>query len=255
VTAANRPLPSSGCIIGEVAQSVEHTTENRGVPSSILGLAICRLRRIASRCHRPARVRSTRRWPLPWLAGASLGRWRGLRPRLVSGLVASPAARGYLNAGRRSSFGFVRASGLAGGGCGLGCGSGSGTAWWLSRASTYHLRETQPVEPRRARRPAVRRSPSGRRPLNPRNNPAAVTRALLAVIPVSVALAACGGSDDSDPVSGATRPEPTTQRSTSPPPSPDAGIGEGHAVADARRHRCRALRPPRFWRHCARSAR
>jgi hypothetical protein len=75
------------------------------------------------------------------------------------------------------------------------------------------------------------------------------------VIPLSVALAACGGSDDSEPASGATRPEPATQRSTSPPPSPDAGIAEGHAAADARRHRCRATRSSRFWRHCARLAR
>ena len=83
----------------------------------------------------------------------------------------------------------------------------------------------------------------------------AVTRAVLAVIPLSVALAACGGSDDSGPAAGGTRPEPTSQGSTSPPPSPDAGIPEGHALADARRHRCRAARPSRFWRHCARIAR
>jgi hypothetical protein len=53
----------------------------------------------------------------------------------------------------------------------------------------------------------------------------AVPRALLAVIPLSVALAACGGSDDSEPASGATR-QPASQRSTSPAPSPDAGIPE-----------------------------
>jgi hypothetical protein len=82
-----------------------------------------------------------------------------------------------------------------------------------------------------------------------------VTGAVLVVIPVSVALAACGGTDASEPASGVTRPEPTTQRSTSPPPSPDAGIAEGHAAADARRQRCRVARPPRFWRHCARIAR
>ena len=34
--------------LGEVAQLVEHTTENRGVASSILALAISRLRRIAA---------------------------------------------------------------------------------------------------------------------------------------------------------------------------------------------------------------
>jgi hypothetical protein len=32
--------------VGEVAQLVEHTTENRGVPGSIPGLAISWLRRI-----------------------------------------------------------------------------------------------------------------------------------------------------------------------------------------------------------------
>lgn len=72
----------------------------------------------------------------------------------------------------------------------------------------------------------------------------AVTRAVLAVIALSIA--ACGGSNDSEPASGATRPKPTTPRSTSPPPSPDAGLPEGHAAADARRHRCRATRSPRF---------
>jgi hypothetical protein len=82
-----------------------------------------------------------------------------------------------------------------------------------------------------------------------------MTRAVLAVVSLSVALAACGSSNDSEPASGARRPQPTTQRPTSPPPSPDAGIAEGHASADARRHRCRATRSPRFWRHCARIAR
>jgi hypothetical protein len=77
-----------------------------------------------------------------------------------------------------------------------------------------------------------------------------VSRAVLAVI--LLALAACGGSDDSEPTTGATRPEPTMQRSTSPPPSPDAGIAEGHAVADARARRCRAAHSPgsRSWRRC-----
>jgi hypothetical protein len=76
---------------------------------------------------------------------------------------------------------------------------------------------------------------------------------VLAVIPLCVALAACGDSDDSEPASGATRPEPRMQHLASP--SPDAGIPDGHAPADARRHRCRAERPPRFWQHCARIAR
>jgi hypothetical protein len=72
-----------------------------------------------------------------------------------------------------------------------------------------------------------------------------------------VALAACGGSDDSDPAAGTTRQEPATQRAASPPHSPDAGIPEGHAVADARPRRCRAARSPgsRAWRLCGRHAR
>ena len=80
----------------------------------------------------------------------------------------------------------------------------------------------------------------------------AVTRGVLAVISLSVALSSCGGSDESQPASGATRPEPTTQRSTAPPRSPDAGIPEGHAPADARARRCRAARLPRSrsWRRC-----
>jgi hypothetical protein len=39
--------------------------------------------------------------------------------------------------------------------------------------------------------------------------------------------ASCGGSVDAQPGSDATRPQPRTQRSTAPPPSPDAGIPEG----------------------------
>jgi hypothetical protein len=85
----------------------------------------------------------------------------------------------------------------------------------------------------------------------------AVSRGVLAVIPLAVVLASCGGSDDSRTTSGATRSEPTTQRSVAPPPSPDAGIPEGHAVADARARRCRAAHPPRWrsWRYCDRYAR
>jgi hypothetical protein len=82
-----------------------------------------------------------------------------------------------------------------------------------------------------------------------------VTRAVLAVVSLSAAFASCDSSNDSGPASGATPPQPTTQRSTSPPPSPDAGIAEGHALADARARRCRAARSSRFWRHCARIAR
>jgi hypothetical protein len=83
-----------------------------------------------------------------------------------------------------------------------------------------------------------------------------VTRAVLAVIPLSVALAACGGAD-SESTSGATRPEPATHRATHVPYSPDAGIAEGHSVADARARRCRDERPAytRAWRACGRLAR
>jgi hypothetical protein len=57
------------------------TTENRGVASSISGP-----RHLPAAAHRlaassVARVRSTRRSLRPCQAGASLGRWRGLRPR------------------------------------------------------------------------------------------------------------------------------------------------------------------------------
>jgi hypothetical protein len=80
-----------------------------------------------------------------------------------------------------------------------------------------------------------------------------VTRAALAVVPLYVALAACGGNDDPRP----TPPAPITQRSVAPPHSPDAGIPEGHAVADARARRCRAGRRSqwRSWRYCDRFAR
>jgi hypothetical protein len=79
-----------------------------------------------------------------------------------------------------------------------------------------------------------------------------VTRAVLAVILLSLALPSCGGSDDSGSASGATRPEPAPQRPTSPPHSPDAGIPEGHAAADARARLCREARRPgsRAWRRC-----
>jgi hypothetical protein len=78
----------------------------------------------------------------------------------------------------------------------------------------------------------------------------------LSVLLVAVLLVACGGPDESESTSDATRPEPATQRSTSPY-SPDAGIAEGHAVADARARRCRAARPAysRSWRRCGRLAR
>jgi hypothetical protein len=85
----------------------------------------------------------------------------------------------------------------------------------------------------------------------------AVSRGVLAVILLAAVLASCGGSDDSRSASRATLPEPTTQRSVAPPPSPDAGIPQGHAVADARARRCRAAHPPRrrSWRYCDRYAR
>lgn len=69
----------------------------------------------------------------------------------------------------------------------------------------------------------------------------------LVVLLLSATLASCGGSDDAKP----------TQRSTVHPWSPDAGIAEGHAVADVRAQRCRAALPPgwRAWRRCNRDAR
>jgi hypothetical protein len=75
-----------------------------------------------------------------------------------------------------------------------------------------------------------------------------------AAVALSVALASCGGGDDAQPGSAAERAEPpgTQRRSTSPPHSPDAGIPQGHAPADARAHRCRATRPARY---CDRYAR
>ena len=87
---------------------------------------------------------------------------------------------------------------------------------------------------------------------------APATRANVVIgIALGVLLAACGASDDSRQASGTTRPEPTTQRLAAPPASPDAGIPEGHAVADARARRCRAAHPPgwRSWRYCDRYAR
>jgi ABC-type glycerol-3-phosphate transport system substrate-binding protein len=77
------------------------------------------------------------------------------------------------------------------------------------------------------------------------------------MILLTVALAACGGSDDSRPASSATRPEPATQRTFWAPWSPDAGISEGHAVADERARRCRAEHPrrSRAWQRCFRRAR
>lgn len=85
----------------------------------------------------------------------------------------------------------------------------------------------------------------------------AVSRGVLAALSLTVPLASCGSSDDPGSASGATRPQPPTQRSGAPPPSPDAGIPEGHAAADARARRCRAAHPPqwRFWRYCDRYAR
>jgi hypothetical protein len=79
----------------------------------------------------------------------------------------------------------------------------------------------------------------------------------LSAIAVAVLLASCGGSDDARHASGATQPEPTTRRLTAPPASPDSGIPEGHAVADARARRCRAAHPQRWrsWRYCDRYAR
>jgi hypothetical protein len=68
----------------------------------------------------------------------------------------------------------------------------------------------------------------------------------MVAILLSLALVSCGGADD------APRPEPAPQRSTAPPYSPDAGIPQGHSVADARAHRCRATHSARY---CDRYAR
>jgi hypothetical protein len=85
----------------------------------------------------------------------------------------------------------------------------------------------------------------------------AVSRGVV-VVSLAVALASCGGSEDSRSASGSTRPRPTKHRSGAPPPrSPDAGIPVGHAAADARARRCRAAHPPRwhYWRYCDKYAR
>jgi hypothetical protein len=75
-----------------------------------------------------------------------------------------------------------------------------------------------------------------------------------AAVAVSVALASCGGTEGAEPGPGTPGPKPADarQRSTSPPHSPDAGIPQGHAPADARAHRCRLRHPAR---HCDRYAR
>jgi hypothetical protein len=72
-------------------------------------------------------------------------------------------------------------------------------------------------------------------------------RAVLAAIAISAVLASCGGSSASEP----TSPRFELGR------SPDAGISEGHAVADKRAQRCRAAHPrgSRAWRRCNRNAR
>jgi len=80
---------------------------------------------------------------------------------------------------------------------------------------------------------------------------------VLAALSLALVPASCGDAQDSRSASGATRPEQVTRRSGTPPRSPDAGIPEGHAAADARARRCRAAHPPRwrFWRYCDRYAR
>jgi hypothetical protein len=73
-------------------------------------------------------------------------------------------------------------------------------------------------------------------------------RAVLAAIVSSAVLASCGGSSE---------PQPSSQPSFKLGRSPDAGISEGHAVADRRAQRCRALHPAdsRAWDRCNRNAR
>ena len=75
-----------------------------------------------------------------------------------------------------------------------------------------------------------------------------MTRVVLLVVAIGLALTGCGGSGGPEPAWNAARP-------VVPAPPPDAGIPEGHALADARRHRCRSEHPPRFWGECARIAR
>jgi len=78
-----------------------------------------------------------------------------------------------------------------------------------------------------------------------------MSRAVLAAIAVAAVLASCGGADDPRPA-----PEPAT-RGFVLGRSPDAGISEGHAVADKRALRCRAAHPMNShgWRRCNRNAR
>ena len=75
-------------LVGEVAQLVEHTTENRGVAGSIPALATPRLWRIARLCHRARAMQGTVPGPLPCLAGASPGDGEGVA-------LATPANRRF----------------------------------------------------------------------------------------------------------------------------------------------------------------
>ena len=74
-------------------------------------------------------------------------------------------------------------------------------------------------------------------------------RAVLTAIAISAVLASCGGSS--------VEPRPAPESRFSLGRSPDAGIAEGHAVADERAQRCRAAHPleSRAWRRCNRNAR
>jgi hypothetical protein len=77
-----------------------------------------------------------------------------------------------------------------------------------------------------------------------------VSRKTLLVLPAALVLGSCGGS-------GKPPPTPAAPHSIATGVSPDAGIPDGHAAADARARRCRAAHPPkwRYWRYCDRFAR
>jgi hypothetical protein len=81
-----------------------------------------------------------------------------------------------------------------------------------------------------------------------------VSRKALPVLPVVLVLGSCGGSGSPPPAPAAM---PAAPRSIATGTSPDAGIPQGHAAADARARRCRATHPRqwRYWRYCDRYAR
>jgi hypothetical protein len=77
-----------------------------------------------------------------------------------------------------------------------------------------------------------------------------VSRKSLLGLPVALVLGSCGGADSPPPAPPAAMP--AAPQSIATGISPDAGIPQGHAAADARARRCRATHPPkwRYWRYC-----